>query len=551
MSFLLLAVSVGALAAAFVWRTKSKRFEATALSLTQEAERAKQELAQAHASYDSLAAQVRPLAADLTQAKARLAAIRGLGEIEDGLAYATRLRELAERELQDAKTVRGDAEARALVLLQEAASERTRLSNEAEAQRAHLLAEAESQARQIAGRAYELAQKEGELRRIVQALENTVKGYGDEYLIPTSAVLDELEDRYGFSDVGQSLASARKRVADMIKSANAATCDYVEANRRETAIAFVLDAFNGKVDSILAAVKHDNFGKLNQRINDSAVLINRLGAAFRNARIERPFIEAQIEVLKWAVAAHELKRLEKEEQRALREQIREEEKARKEFEKALKEAARDEDVARKAVAKARADLERANEAERTVFEAKLAELSERLRAAEERGQRALSMAQQTRSGNVYVISNVGSFGQDVYKIGMTRRLEPEDRVKELGDASVPFSFDIHAMIRTDDAPSLERALHKRFLRDQVNKVNPRKEFFRVPLTAIKAEVERMNVEVAWTMSAACAEWRESQAIEQRWSKDANEYKRWSESQLREHERALLTEFDSEEALVPG
>ena len=130
---------------------------------------------------------------------------------------------------------------------------------------------------------------------------------------------------------------------------------------------------------------------------------------------------------------------------------------------------------------------------------------------------------------------------------MTRRLEPEDRVKELGDASVPFSFDIHAMIRTDDAPTLEKALHKRFLREQVNKVNPRKEFFHVQLEQIRAEIEAMNVETVWTMSAACSEWRESQAIATRLTKDAAEYARWAENQLREHERAVLVDLDGEDA----
>jgi len=85
----------------------------------------------------------------------------------------------------------------------------------------------------------------------------------------------------------------------------------------------------------------------------------------------------------------------------------------------------------------------------------------------------------TASEHVYVISNVGSFGENVSKIGLTRRLEPLDRIRELGDASVPFEFDVHTLIRSDDAPALEHALHQRFVRNQVNKVNARKEFFRV------------------------------------------------------------------------
>ena len=98
----------------------------------------------------------------------------------------------------------------------------------------------------------------------------------------------------------------------------------------------------------------------------------------------------------------------------------------------MQEAAREEALIRQAMEKARAEAENASAAERSKFEGKLAELNERLVDAESRGQRALSMAQQTRSGNVYIISNVGSFGEDVFKIGMTRRLIPEERIKELG-----------------------------------------------------------------------------------------------------------------------
>jgi hypothetical protein len=123
------------------------------------------------------------------------------------------------------------------------------------------------------------------------------------------------------------------------------------------------------------------------------------------------------------------------------------------------------------------------------------------------------MAQQTKRGHVYVISNIGSFGENVYKIGMTRRLEPIDRVKELGDASVPFSFDVHAMIYSENAPELENQLHKRFSEMSVNKVNPRKEFFNVSLAEVKQAVEQTdNDKVHWTLKAEAAEYRESIAI---------------------------------------
>src|SRR5690606_24077540 len=92
------------------------------------------------------------------------------------------------------------------------------------------------------------------------------------------------------------------------------------------------------------------------------------------------------------------------------------------------------------------------------LQAQIAALQQRLDEAHANKERAIARAQITRSGHVYIISNIGSFGKDVYKIGMTRRLDPDDRVKELGDASVPFGFDVHAMIYSDDAPVLETTL---------------------------------------------------------------------------------------------
>ncbi|MDL5048015.1 GIY-YIG nuclease family protein [Oscillatoria amoena NRMC-F 0135] len=122
------------------------------------------------------------------------------------------------------------------------------------------------------------------------------------------------------------------------------------------------------------------------------------------------------------------------------------------------------------------------------------------------------MAQQTRSGNVYIISNIGSFGENVIKIGMTRRLEPLDRIKELSDASVPFDFDIHAMIQSDDAPSLENELHKKFEDFRINKVNYKKEFFRVPIQYLRDYATEKGLKATFTMLAEAREYRETLAM---------------------------------------
>jgi hypothetical protein len=132
--------------------------------------------------------------------------------------------------------------------------------------------------------------------------------------------------------------------------------------------------------------------------------------------------------------------------------------------------------------------------------------------AAEMKQKAVSMAQLTKAGHVYIISNIGSFGDKVFKIGMTRRLEPLDRVKELGDASVPFEFDVHAMIYSENAPDLERRLHTAFAEDRVNLVNPRKEFFHVSLEQLEDWAQKERMELKLTKLAEARAYRESQAI---------------------------------------
>lgn len=388
------------------------------------------------------------------------------------------------------------------------------LTNGAHEEAERVIEFAKMQAQEIAGDAYEAKQKADSYETAIKAMKNTIEGYKDDYIVPNHSALDDLADEFSFKDAGVNLKKARKRVKDMVKQGHAGECDYVESHRKSYAIHFAVDAFNGKVDSALAKVKHDNFGKIKQEIIDAYSLVNHNGAPFRNARINQAFLDARLDELKWAVATNELRQMELAEQREIKQRIREEERAQREMERAIKEAEKEERLIQKALEKARAELKNASEEQKKEYELKLAELEVKLEDAELRGQRAISMAQQTRRGHVYVISNIGSFGENVFKIGMTRRLEPLDRVKELGDASVPFSFDIHAMVYSEDAPTLEKELHQRFNRESVNKVNPRKEFFRTSLAEIRQVVEsRGMADIHWTMRAEALEYKESIAIE--------------------------------------
>ena len=409
---------------------------------------------------------------------------------------------------QDARNARLKAKER----LDNANSKADELISNANDNAMKIIADAEIRAKEIAGSAYEAKEFAETYQAVAKSMKNKIEGYGDEWIVPNRSVLDELAENYEFTDTGKELQKARELTKSLIKTSKAASCEYVEPNRRNTAINFVLDAFNGKVDSTLSKIKHNNYGKLSQEIKDAFELVNFNGSAFRSAKITDIYLQARLNELKWGVAVNETMLEEKEEQRRIKEQLREEEKARREYEKAIKEAEKEEKAIQQAIDKATKELMLAGEEQRIALEQKLAELQIKYEEAEAKNQRAISMAQQTRSGHVYVISNIGSFGENVYKIGMTRRLEPLDRVRELGDASVPFSFDVHAMIYSDDAPSLENHLHKVFNDKQVNKVNSRKEFFNVGIKDITSTIQEMSIDAHWTMFAEAKEYRESLAL---------------------------------------
>ena len=464
----------------------------------------------------------------------RLAPYEGLANIDAQIQQNLQAYEITIQEKQ------AEIQAEILQAKQEAKSIREKATFDCESEIKYakqksfaILQEAELKARNLAGEAYLLAGKEKELRATVEALRNVIDGYGNQYIKPTYSLLDELAEDFGHTDAGQMLKNARAYTQRMIVSDEAATCDYVENSRRKTAIAFVIDAFNGKVDSILSKTRKDNFGTLERKIRDAFTLVNMNGEAFRNARITDSFLNARLDELKWGVIVSELKAQALEEQRRLREQMREEEKARREYEKAMKDSAKEEEMLRKAMEKAQKEIDNATEANRAEYEAKLKELEARLVEAEEKNQRALSMAQQTKRGNVYIISNIGSFGEHVYKIGMTRRLDPMDRVRELGDASVPFPFDVHAIIESDNAPALESELHRKFTRMQLNKVNRKKEFFRVALAEIRQLVESLGLHANWTMEAAAQEYRESLKIEEEIQSSPDELREWEHYMRRE------------------
>ncbi len=389
---------------------------------------------------------------------------------------------------------------------------------------------AEQRAHEIAGDAYEAKGKVEDYRAAAQALQNRIEKYERVYMVPPAHILDELAEEFGFSKAGEKLKLARERTKLMQTNGYAATCGYADGWKKDHALKFVLSTFNGKVDTVLSRVKPGNHGKLIQEIKDAYALVNKDGEVYKHARIQAEYLESRLDELKWAVAVQKLKEKTREEQRAIREQMREEEKARKEIQRAVRQAEREEELVNKAIAEVKRHFEAASEAEKAKLEAQLLDLNAKLVEAEEKSKKAISMAQQTKRGHVYVISNIGSFGEDVYKIGLTRRLDPNERIRELGDASVPFPFDVHAVLGSDDAPALETELHRLFLERQVNKVNKRKEFFRVSLTEIRRAVEELGLDSSWTLAAEAAQYRETLALEQAMKSDAALKRKWLDDQ---------------------
>jgi hypothetical protein len=271
----------------------------------------------------------------------------------------------------------------------------------------------------------------------------------------------------------------------------------------------LLRAFNGECDAAVANVTWNNVTKMEERKSFEA--LNQLGEVTK-VSLSPDYLKLKHDELR-LTHEYETKRYqEREEQRRIREQIREEEKAKQEFEKARQDAENEETRFQKALAVAREEAAKATGVQLEKLTKQINSFEAKLDEARKKKERAISRAQLTKSGFVYVISNIGSFGDRVYKIGLTRRLEPMDRVHELGDASVPFPFDVHAMMFCDNAPEVEAAVHQFIQGREVNLVNPRKEFYRdVDLREIEDFVKRRGLSAQFTKYPEAREFRESLA----------------------------------------
>lgn len=319
------------------------------------------------------------------------------------------------------------------------------------------------------------------------------------------------------------LDSVRERQKAMIKSGEAATGNMAwtvnnsQAQGRKLVtdmIKLVIRSFNNEADYCVDNVKFDNVELGEKRILKSFEACNRLGKLM-DVEISRKYLGLKIDELHLAYEFQIKKQEEKEEAKRAREELREQQKLAQEIRAAREKIAKE----RKHFATAMRDLQTRlekteSEEERAPLLAKLAEVEAGWSELESEEKLIDYREQNAKAGYVYVISNVGAFGEGVYKIGMTRRLEPMDRVDELGDASVPFWFDVHAMVFSENAPALEAKLHDRFAAGRINKVNGRKEFFRADIAEIESVIrENYDAAVEVTHEAPAEQYRESLRME--------------------------------------
>lgn len=292
-----------------------------------------------------------------------------------------------------------------------------------------------------------------------------------------------------------SLAQGRKLVADNVKQ--------------------ILRAFNNECDAIIDKVKFNNVESIRKRITKSYNDLNKLNSKMEIS-ISPSYLDLKLQEIHLCYEYAKKKQEEKEEQKRIREEQREAQKLQNEIAEARRNSEKEWTHYKNALHRIEIQLQSANEIERAILEEKRVEIQQQFDDIEEELKQLDYREANQRAGYVYIISNIGSFGENIYKIGMTRRLEPMDRINELGDASVPFAFDVHAMIFSEDAPALEAALHRAFDDRKVNMVNTRREFFHVTLEEIE-DVVRKNFDktVNFTKVPNAEQYRESQMIRRR------------------------------------
>ncbi len=335
---------------------------------------------------------------------------------------------------------------------------------------------------------------------------------------------DAIEKYYDFSDYSGITSQDCKNKLMILKNEEKSLresgedikvlTDSVNKKLIERSIRQILRNFNSDCDNQIMNIRLKNIDTIRKRIQKSYDTLNKLysvdGIALSDKILSLKLEQATL------LYTYELKyQQEKDIQQAIKEQMIEEAKAEREIQEQKKKIEKDLQQHLGEVNRLMKYMQKAQmDAERQLYIDKIKELEEKIKSLEADKETVLEREANAKAGFVYIISNIGSFGEDIYKIGMTRRLEPMDRINELSSASVPFEFDVHAMIFSSDAPELETMLHQHFADKAVNKVNPRKEFYKVDIDEIEKIVkENYNDTVQFTKIPVAAEYRQSLELE--------------------------------------
>ena len=308
------------------------------------------------------------------------------------------------------------------------------------------------------------------------------------------------EPKYNFINATaykERLDAVRKQQKQMIKDKTAAIATKeltVDGDKRKgkamtnANVKQILRSFNNETEVIINKVKHSNLDSSKNRIEKSFTQLNKLYER-EHVQLTKGYYNLKIDEMHIAYEYELKKQEEKEELREAREREREEKKLQKELEKEKEKFNNENTKINDEIGQVKQELISAADEEKAKLEAEIAKLQVALDKNNEEIKKINEYKEKPGAGYVYIISNIGSFGEDVFKIGVTRRDNPEDRVRELSSASVPFRFDTHVFIFSKNAYDLENELHERFDKQRVNKVNPRKEFFRISMDDIKQIVE--------------------------------------------------------------
>lgn len=396
---------------------------------------------------------------------------------------------------------------------------------EAQNQAEEILENAKQEAEEIKENAlqekYSLKASLKELSRKVEKLKQEEKDY-EAILKEKSNIVIAQETTVDFTDnitsneLKNTLSILQIKEKELIADGKAcrSTSYDDDYKKREKQSKKLLRAFNAETDYYLTNVRMNNVDTYRNKITNTFSTLNRL-FSIDNVQITKELLNIKLEKLDATYKYYYVLEQERELLKAKKEEMREQQRVEKELQTQKDKIIKEENQFRNEVVKLMKYLESSNtDIEKELYADKIKELEDKIKELEKDKKDVENRETNTRAGFVYIISNIGSFGENVYKIGMTRRLEPMDRISELSSASVPFPFDVHALIFSEDAPALETTLHNYFRKQEVNKVNSRKEFFRVNLEEIKDLVHKeFNNTVHFTDVAVAEQYRETLRIE--------------------------------------